>query len=248
VLFGSKLLLGASSQWIAVVWIGPSALKGAPFSNEGAMRQPDPSVRFPIPGDPCTVFLKNVVSAAFIEVGDFTYYHDPDGPERFEDRCVFQHFAPMGDRLVIGKFCALATGVRFFMSGANHPLDIFSGYPFDEIAEAWGEGFEARSLLPLARGDIVVGNDVWIGNGATILPGVHIGNGVAIAASAVVTKDVPAYGIAAGNPAQLIRHRFDAGTITALERLAWWDWPVDRITRNIDAIRGCDLSRLEAAR
>jgi hypothetical protein len=118
VLFGSKLLLGASSQWIAVVWIGPSALKGAPFSNEGAMRQPDPSVRFPIPGDPRTVFLKNVVSAAFIEVGDFTYYHDPDGPERFEDRCVFQHFAPMGDRLVIGKFCALATGVRFFMSGA----------------------------------------------------------------------------------------------------------------------------------
>ncbi len=211
------------------------------------MRQPDPSRRFPIRNDPHVAFLKNVVSASFIEVGDFTYYHDPEGPERFEERCVLQHCALLGDRLVIGKFCAIATGVRFFMSGANHPLDLFSGYPFDEMAEAWRVGFDESSLQPLARGDIRVGHDVWIGNGATILPGVRIGSGAVVAASAVVTKDVPSYGIVAGNPARLIRLRFDAETIAALERIAWWDWSVNKITRNIETIRSCDLSALEAA-
>lgn len=211
------------------------------------MRQPDPSVRFPIPGDPHTAFLKTIVSSPFIEVGDFTYYNDLDGPERFEERCVLQHFDLLGDRLVIGKFCALAMGIRFFMSGANHPLDIFSGYPFDEMADCWREGFDTGSLLPLSRGDIVVGHDVWIGNGATILPGVRVGNGAVVAASAVVTKDVKAYGIVAGNPARLIRHRFDNETIATLQRVAWWDWPIDKITRNLSAIRSTDLSAIKAA-
>lgn len=212
------------------------------------MHQPDPSVRFPIPGDPHTAFLKPIVTSPFIEVGDFTYYNDPDGPEGFEQRCVLQHFDRLGDRLIIGRFCALATGIRFFMSGANHPLDIFSGYPFDEMAECWRDGFDEDSLLPLARGDVVVGHDVWIGNGATIMPGVQIGNGAVVAASAVVTRDVPAYGIAAGNPARLIRHRFDEETIAALQRIAWWHWPVERITRNLAAIRSNDLAALTAAR
>lgn len=211
------------------------------------MRQPDPDIRFPIAGDRSTAFLGNVVTRPFIEVGAFTYYNDPDGAERFEERCVFMPFEPHGDRLVIGRFCALATGVRFFMSGANHPLDLFSGYPFDEMAGAWKAGFDAARHMPPSRGDIVVGNDVWIGNGATILPGVRIGNGAVVSASAVVTRDVPSYAIVAGNPARLVRRRFDDATIAALERIAWWDWPVAKITRNLEAIRSSDLARLEAA-
>lgn len=211
------------------------------------MRRPDPDIRLGIPSDPHTALLSDVVTAPFIEVGAFTYYHDPDGPERFEERCVLQRFAPHGDRLVIGRFCALATGVRFFMSGANHRLDIFSGYPFDEMDDAWTVGFDVGRHVPPSRGDTVVGNDVWIGDGATVLPGIRIGNGAVVAASAVVTRDVPAYGIAAGNPARLVRRRFDDATVATLERIAWWDWPVERITRNLDAIRSADLARLEAA-
>ncbi|MCR9137766.1 MAG: CatB-related O-acetyltransferase [Alphaproteobacteria bacterium] len=211
------------------------------------MQQPDPSVRFPIPGDPHTAFLKPIVTSPFIEVGEFTYYNDPDGPEHFEARCVLQHFDRLGDRLVIGRFCALATGIRFFMSGANHPLDIFSGYPFDQMAQIWQDSFDEDSLLPLARGDIIVGHDVWIGNGATILPGVRIGNGAVVATQAVVTKNVPAYGIVAGNPARLLRLRFDEETIAALQRIAWWDWTVEKITRNIAAIRSNDVTAMAAA-
>lgn len=211
------------------------------------MQQPDPSVQFPIAGDRHTVFLKSIITSPFIEVGDFTYYNDPDGPERFEERCVLQHFDRLGDRLVIGRFCALATGIRFFMSGANHPLDIFSGYPFDQMAQSWRDGFDEDSLLPLARGDITVGHDVWIGNGATILPGVQIGNGAVVATQAVVTKDVPAYGIVAGNPARLLRLRFDEETIATLQSIAWWNWPIGNITRNLAAIRSNDVTALSAA-
>lgn len=212
------------------------------------MPTPDPNTRFPIAGDPHTGFLKNFVSAPHIDVGDFTYYNDPDGPGVFEEKCVLSHLDLLGDRLIIGKFCALATGTRFFMSGANHPLGIFSGYPFDEFGGAWAEGFDTGSLQPLARGDLVVGNDVWIGNGAAMLPGVKIGNGSVIAARAVISRDVPAYAVVAGNPGRIIRHRFDPATVKALEEIAWWDWPVERITRNLEAIRSTDLAALMAAR
>ena len=211
------------------------------------MLAPDPNVPFPIADDPHTGFLKNFVSAPYIEVGDFTYYNDPDGPGVFQQKCVLHHFDLLGDRLVIGKFTALATGVRFLMSGANHPLDSFSGYPFDEVCEAWSTGFDTASLLPLARGDLRVGNDVWIGTGATILPGVTVGNGAVIAAATVVSRDVPAYAIFAGNPGRVVRHRFDPSTIDALEEIAWWDWPVDKITRNLDRIRGSDIAMLRSA-
>ncbi len=205
---------------------------------------PDPTVRFPIPGDRDTVFLRAVITSPFIEVGDFTYYNDPDGPERFEERCFLQHYEPHGDRLIIGRFCALAAGARFFMSGANHRLDHISGYPFDEMADAWKSGFDPIRHLPPSRGDTVIGHDVWIGNGATIMPGVNIGNGAVVGACAVVTKDVPAYGMVAGNPARLHHRRFDKRTIGRLERIAWWNWPIEAITRNIDAIRSGDIDRL----
>lgn len=212
------------------------------------MAIPNPDTRFPIAGDPHTGFLKNFVTRPYIKVGDFTYYNDPDGPAYFEEKCVLQHFDLLGDRLVIGRFCALAAGVRFFMSGANHPLDIFSGYPFDEFGGAWAEGFDTRSLLSLTRGDLIVGNDVWIGNAASILSGVHIGDGAVVAANAVVSADVPAYAIVAGNPARIVRRRFDGQTIEALEKIGWWDWTPEKITRNLGAIRSADLGTLRAAR
>lgn len=211
------------------------------------MRQPDPRARFPIPGDLSTVFLANVVTSPFIEVGDFTYYHDPVDPEQFEQSCFLHHYPPHNDRLIIGKFCAIATGVRFFMSGANHRTDIFSSYPFDEMAPAWEIGFDPKHHVPASRGDTIIGHDVWIGDRATILPGVRVGNGAVVATSTVVTKDVPAFGIVAGNPARLIRLRFDEATIIRLQRISWWDWPIERITRNLNVIRSADLALLEAA-
>ena len=212
------------------------------------MPAPDPNQPFPIADDRQTGFLKNFVSAPYIEVGDFTYYNDPDGPGVFQDKCVLHHSDLLGDRLIIGRFTALATGVRFLMSGANHPLDIVSGYPFDVFGDAWSADFDTASLLPLARGDLVVGNDVWIGTGATILPGVRIGNGAVVAAGAVVTRDAPAYAVVAGNPGRVVRHRFDPTTVRTLEETAWWDWPIDRVTRNLDIIRGTDIAALRAAR
>jgi len=212
------------------------------------MTIPDPDTRFPIEGDRQTGFLKNFITQPFIEVGDYTYYNDPDGPARFESKCVLQHFDLLADRLVIGRFCALAAGVRFFMSGANHPTDVFSGYPFDEFGGAWRDGFDPDDLLRLARGDLVIGNDVWLGNGATVMPGIRIGDGAVVAAGAVVTRDVPAYAVVAGNPARLVRFRFYETTIDTLKQIAWWDWSADKITRNLGIIRSADLAALEAAR
>ncbi|WP_299919667.1 CatB-related O-acetyltransferase [uncultured Roseobacter sp.] len=212
------------------------------------MQQPNPMLRFPISDDRTTVFLRNVVTNPFIEVGDFTYYNDPAGPELFEQRCFLQHYEPHGDRLIIGRFCAVAAGVRFFMSGANHRLDIFSGYPFDEMAEAWKPGFDSAQHLPQSRGDTIIGHDVWIGNRATILPGITVGSGAVIGTGAVVSKDVPPFAIVVGNPARLIRYRFDPDIILELERIAWWDWSVGKITRNLDAIRSSDLTNLRDAK
>ncbi len=212
------------------------------------MQQPNPMLRFPISDDRTTVFLRNVVTNPFIKVGDFTYYNDPDGPELFERSCFLQHYEPHGDRLIIGRFCALAAGVRFFMSGANHRLDIFSGYPFDEMAEAWKPGFDPAQHVPQSRGDTNIGHDVWIGNRATILPGITVGNGAVIGTGAVVSKDVPPFAIVVGNPARLIRYRFDPDIIVELERIAWWDWSVGKITRNLNAIRSSDLTNLRDAK
>jgi virginiamycin A acetyltransferase len=192
------------------------------------------------------VYLKPLITRANIEVGEFTYYDDLEHAEAFEDRNVLYHYEFAGDRLIIGRFCALATDVKFIMSGANHAMGGFSTYPFNIFGNGWEEGFDFDALSANYR-DTVVGNDVWIGRDATIMPGVTIGNGAIIATRAVVTRDVPAYAIVGGNPAKIIRMRFDEPTIAALEAIAWWDWPVDRISRNLDAIRGADLAALRAA-
>ncbi len=194
-----------------------------------------------------TAFLKTIVSRPNIKVGDYSYYHDSRGPERFETQQVIYHHDFLGDQLIIGKFCAIAEGARFIMNGANHLMDGFSTYPFPIFGNGWEDGFDPAAYVDASRGDMVIGNDVWIGNGATILPGVSIGSGAIIGAGAVVGSDVPDYAIVAGNPAKLVRMRFDENTVTRLMTAAWWDWPVETISENIAAITGGNLQALERA-
>ena len=209
------------------------------------MQGPNPDIKHPIPMHPRVGFLRPLVDAANVEIGDFTYYDDPDGPEHFVDKCVLHHYDFIGDRLVIGRFCAIAEGARFIMNGANHAMSGFSTYPFNIFGHGWEEGFDPRSWERELRGDTVIGNDVWIGMEAIILPGVTVGDGAIIGARAVVAADVPAYAIVAGNPAHVIKRRFDDRTIERLQAIAWWNWPVEKIGDNLDAIRGADLARLE---
>ena len=192
-------------------------------------------------------FLKPLVTAENIEVGDFTYYDDPEGPDKFQEKCVLHHYPFIGDRLIIGRVCAIAEGARCIMNGANHAMSGFSTYPFNIFGHGWEEGFDESTWKREIRGDTVVGNDVWIGMEALILPGMNIGHGAIAAAKAVVTHDVPPYAIVAGNPAKVVKTRFDQRTVDRLLKVAWWDWPVDKIGRNLNAIRGADIRALEAA-
>lgn len=211
------------------------------------MTEPDPRAAHPVADVPRIGFLKPIVRSALIEVGDFTYYDDPDGPEHFEEKCVLYHFDFIGDRLRIGRYCAIATGARFIMNGANHALDGLSTYPFAIFPGAWREAYDPEHFASGFKGDTTVGNDVWIGREATILPGVTIGDGAIVATGAMVSRDVPAYAVVAGNPARVVRHRFDAETVARLVAVAWWDWPVEKVTRNIALISGADVAALERA-
>jgi virginiamycin A acetyltransferase len=208
---------------------------------------PNPDIKHPIPMHKRVGFLKPLVTAENIEVGDFTYYDDPDGPDLFQTKCVLHHYPFIGDRLIIGKFCAIAEGARFIMNGANHAMSGFSTYPFNIFGHGWEEGFDPETWHRELRGDTVVGNDVWIGMEAVILPGVTIGDGAIVGAKSVVTHDVPPYAVFAGNPAKLVKTRFDRLTVSRLLSIAWWNWPVDKIARNLNAIRGADIGALEAA-
>ncbi|MBZ9849779.1 CatB-related O-acetyltransferase [Mesorhizobium sp. CA14] len=211
------------------------------------MPGPNPNIKHPIAMHPRVGFLKGLVTSPNIEIGDFTYYDDPDGPDKFAEKCVLHHYDFIGDRLVIGKFCAIAEGARFIMNGANHAMSGFSTYPFNIFGHGWEEGFDPETWSKEIRGDTIVENDVWIGMDAVIMPGVRIGNGAIVAAKSVVTHDVPPYAIVAGNPAKVVKMHFDEFTVRRLLKAAWWDWSVDKISHNLDAIRGADISRLEAA-
>lgn len=206
---------------------------------------PAPDTRHPIPAVTRTVFLKTVVSNPRIVVGDYTYYDDPGDPAGFE-RNVLYHFDFIGDRLVIGKFCQIAAGARFVMNGGNHRTAGFSAFPFAVFGQGWSGRFADEFTFP-NRGDMVIGNDVWIGHDAMLMPGVQVGDGAIIGTRSVVTADVPPYTIVAGNPARVVRLRFDDDTIARLRAVAWWDWDIAKITRNIPAINGADLAALEAA-
>lgn len=206
------------------------------------MHGPDPKNQHPMAGFPQVCYIKNTIAGPNIEIGDFTYYDDPDGAENFEKNVLY-HFPFIGDKLIIGKFCAIARGAKFVMNGANHKLLGFSTYPFQVFGGGWEAVTPDVSDLPF-KGDTIIGNDVWIGYEALIMPGVHIGNGAIVATRSVVVEDVPAYGVVGGNPARLLKLRFDAATIAELEELAWWDWPVEKITARLTAIVGADLAVL----
>ena len=204
---------------------------------------PSPDTRYPLPGQTRLVYLKTIVKNPHILVGDYTYYDDFEDPEQFE-RNVLYHFDFIGDRLIIGKFCSIASDVKFIMNGGNHRTDWFSTYPFPIFGQGW------ESAMPEEwphKGDTVIGNDVWIGYGAILMPGVQVGDGAIIASHALVTRSVEPYTIVGGNPAQEIRKRFDPATIQILLEMRWWDWDIEKITRNLHAICGCDLDRLQNA-
>ncbi len=190
---------------------------------------PNPLNPHPLPGHPRVGFLKAFVNQPNIEVGDFSYYDDPAGPEHFVQRCVLHHYDFMGDKLVIGKFCAIATGVTFIMNGANHASTGFSTYPFNIFGRGWEEGFDEAAIDAGFKGDTIVGNDVWIGHEATIMPGARIGDGAIVAAKSVVTGEVPPYAVVGGNPARIIRKRFPDEQVAMLLEMAWWDWSEEQI-------------------
>ncbi|MCL1473194.1 Vat family streptogramin A O-acetyltransferase [Argonema antarcticum] len=207
------------------------------------MQYPDPKVLHPMAGFPQVCFIKNIVSNPNIIIGDYTYYDDPEDSEYFE-RNVLYHYPFIGDKLIIDKFCAIAKNVKFIMNGANHKISGFSTYPFNIFGNGWERVKPELSELPF-KGDTVIGNDVWIGYEAVIMPGVKIGDGAIIAAKSVVTKDVKPYTIVGGNPAQVIRQRFADEIINVLLEIAWWNWDIEKITINLEKIVGADIEALK---
>lgn len=207
------------------------------------MPYPESNLLHPMQGFPQICFIKNSVNNPNIIIGDYTYYDDPENSENFE-RNVLYHFPFIGDKLIIGKFCAIARNVKFIMNGANHEMSGFSTYPFYIFGHGW-ERVTATSNESSFKGDTVIGNDVWIGYEAVIMPGVKIGDGAIIAAKSVVTKDVQPYSIVGGNPAQLIRQRFSDDIINVLLDIAWWNWDIEKITRNLEIIVGADIEALK---
>ena len=201
---------------------------------------------FPRTRDKQTVYLKNVITDPSITVGDYTMYNDfVNDPVGFERNNVLYHYPINRDRLIIGKFCSIACGAKFLFNSANHTLSSLSTYPFPLFFEEWG--LEKRNVAASwdNKGDIVIGNDVWIGYEAVIMAGVTIGDGAIIGARAVVTKDVPPYTVAGGIPAKPIKKRYPEETIAALSELKWWDWPENRIAQNLHAIQAGKLNELK---
>ena len=203
---------------------------------------------YPRPQGHSTVYLQNVVTDPAITVGDYTFYDDfVNDPRDFQRNNVLYHYPINRERLVIGKFCSIACGAKFLFNSANHTLRSLSTYIFPVLFEEWGLDV---ARIPEAwdnRGDIVIGNDVWIGYDAVVLAGVTVGDGAIIAARAVVTKDVPPYTIVGGVPARPIRRRFSDSEIDQLLELKWWDWPEEKIARSIDVIQSGDLEGLKRA-
>ncbi len=202
------------------------------------MNIPDPNIKFPLENYDRLCFLKNVIKNPNIKVGEYTYYDDFDNVENFEKNVKY-HFDFVGDKLIIGKFCMIASDVTFIMNGANHLSRSVSSYPFAIFGGDWSDAMESKSYP--VKGDTVIGNDVWIGYDATIMPGVQIGDGAIIASKAVVTKNVEPYNIVGGNPAQLIKKRFTDSEISSLLKLEWWHWPIDKITAHVKQLTSGDV-------
>lgn len=203
---------------------------------------PDPNDKYPMQGNLNLQFIKSTITRPNIIAGDYSYYDAHNG-ELFEERVLY-HYPMLGDRLIIGKFCQIAPGVTFVMNGANHKMSGFSTFPFNIFGHGWERYTPALEDLPI-KGDTIVGNDVWIGMEAMILPGIKIGDGAIIAARSVVSKNVEPYTIVGGNPAQPIRKRFSEEIIAELLRIRWWDWEIETISKHIPFITGGDIETLK---
>ena len=206
---------------------------------------PNPDVIFPNEFK-TSCFLKNVITAPNITVGDYTYYDDPVDPVGFEQNNVLFNYPEFGDRLIIGKFCSIAAGVKFIMGHANHRISSVTTYPFQVFGGVWAEKAPPHlSQLPF-KGDTVVGSDVWIGRESVIMPGVKIGDGAIIAAYSVVAKDIPPYAVAGGNPARVIKKRFDDEELMdILLRLRWWDLPGEELSELVPLLCSPDLGAVK---
>jgi virginiamycin A acetyltransferase len=211
---------------------------------EDFMTIPDKKI-FPRTNDFETVYLKEVIHDPNIIVGDYTMYHDfAADPTQFEKNNVLYHYPINRDRLIIGKFCSIACGAKFLFTSANHTQKSLSTYPFPLFFEEWGLEKEKVTSAWDNKGDIVIGNDVWIGYEAVVLSGVHIGDGAIVGARAVVTKDVPPYTVVGGIPAKEIKKRFDVETIDKLLQIRWWDWPVEKIRQSLPFLMNGEIDKL----
>lgn len=194
------------------------------------MTVPNKDLKFPLENYDRLCFLKNIVKNPNIIVGDYTYYDDFENVENFEKNVKY-HFDFIGDKLIIGKFCMIASDVKFIMNGANHLTNALTAFPFAIFGNGWEKAMESKSYPQ--KGDIHIGNDVWIGYNATIMAGVTIGDGAIIATNSTVIHDVAAYSIVGGNPAKEIKKRFSDEKISKLLELQWWNWDIEKITNNI---------------
>lgn len=200
--------------------------------------KPNPNKVFPVPGFKTVTYVKPTITNPNIIVGDFTYFSDV-----FFEKHVLHRYDYYQDKLIIGKFCQIAKGVNFVMNGVNHQMNAVTTFPF-YILEGWDQNVPPLSEMP-QKGDTVIGNDVWIGENATILPGVHVGDGAIIGMNSVVGSDVPPYTIVAGNPARKIRQRFDNELIDLLLRLKWWDKDIEEINSLIPILTCSDLEKVK---
>lgn len=205
---------------------------------------PDPSTVFPLKHYDKLCFLKNFIKAPNVSIGAYTYYDDFSSVENFKNNIKY-HFEFSGDKLIIGKFCMIASDVQFIMNGANHLTHAISSYPFAIFGHGWSEAMEGKKYPQ--KGNTVIGNDVWLGYRAAIMPGVTIGDGAIIGAYAVVSKDVPPYAVVAGNPGQVIRKRFSDADIARLLQICWWNWPIEKISRHVQLLTDHNLDALEKA-
>lgn len=210
------------------------------------MTIPDPNKIYPRSNDYQTVYLKNIITRKNVKVGDYTIYNDfHQDPRKFEENNILYQYPINNDQLIIGKFCSIACGAKFLMTSGNHKMGSLSTYAFPVFYEEWG--LDVADVVDAwdNKGDIVIGNDVWIGYEAIIMAGVNIGDGAIIATRATVTKDVPPYAIVGGAPARIIKKRFSDDVISKLLKIKWWNWPCEKIQANIKHIQAGRMERLE---
>lgn len=208
------------------------------------MTIPNSNKIYPRSKDFQIVYLKNVIKTDNIEVGDYTIYNDfYDDPREFEKNNVLYHYPINKDKLIIGKFCSIACRAKFLMTSGNHAMSSLSTYTFPIFNEEWNQSLNVKDAWD-NKGDIIIGNDVWIGYEAIIMSGVKIGDGAIIGTRAVVTKDVQPYTIVGGVPAKVIKKRYDDYTISKLLKIKWWDWPKEKIKENIINIQSGNIEKL----